>query len=76
MQGSRVVVGMNRPAARRAVCKDTRRARVVYTLAVGAAHNERRFEDQLDNALASIAAIRATLVADDIDGCSAATTNS
>ncbi|MBI5023343.1 MAG: hypothetical protein HZC05_04295 [Candidatus Magasanikbacteria bacterium] len=49
MQGSRVVVGMNRPGEVTSVVRrDTHRARQAFTLVVGSAREERRFEEDMD----------------------------
>lgn len=62
MEGSRVVVSMGKQTAgSRVVRRDTYRARRAFTRAVGSAHNERRREDNLDDALSTVAAMRGTL---------------
>lgn len=62
VEGRRVIVSMGKQGAGgRAVRRDTCRARVVNTLAVGAAHEERRFDDDLDGFLVGAAAMRARL---------------
>ena len=57
MQGSKEIVGMGKPGAIRVVRRDTHRVRKAFTLAVGNAHEERRFDEfedrvEADNAIA------------------------
>lgn len=57
MQGSKEVVGMGKPSAVRMVRRDTHHSRKAFTLAIGNAHDERRFDEfedgvEADNAVA------------------------
>lgn len=57
MQGSKEIVGMGKPGAVRVVRRDTHHSRKAFMLAVGNAHDERRFDEfedgvETDNAVA------------------------